>query len=68
MRPITRETTVKEALESSDDALALFKAHGVDPVVECGLECHVITLDRAESRCELQEVDELIDALNAAVR
>ncbi len=65
--PITRETTVREALDSCDAALALFQEHGVDPAAECGLECYVITLDRAESRCELQRVDELIEELNAAI-
>lgn len=64
---ITRETMVKDALESCREAQALFEAHGIDPLDKCKGMYDMVSLDEAESWCKVKDVDDLIDALNAAL-
>ncbi len=62
---VTRGTLVHDALASSRAARAIFLKHGVNPEW-CGTMRNFNTLGNAERWCGVQNVDRLIDDLNAA--
>ena len=64
---ITRSTVVKEAVESSPAAPQIFARHGVNPKEKCAGMYDLVTLEEAEQRCHLHDLDGLIEELNAAV-
>lgn len=64
---ITRQTIVKEAVESCEAAPAIFAKHGVNPLERCIGMYDLNTIEDAEEWCALRDVDGLIDELNAAI-
>lgn len=64
---ITRDTIVKDAVESCPEAPAIFEAHGIDPRCKCKGMWDVTTLDEAADWCKIKDVDGLIAELEAAL-
>ncbi|MBS1996905.1 MAG: hypothetical protein JSS86_11365 [Cyanobacteria bacterium SZAS LIN-2] len=57
---ITRNTTVKEILETNPDAVKVFEKHGVDVVLECDEGIHGCGLELCDSMCHIDDIDSLI--------
>lgn len=64
---VTRETTVKDALESFAGAAEIFERHGIEPAAKCSGMYDMVSLDDAEEWCKVHDVDGLIEELNAAL-
>ena len=64
---ITRETVVKDAVESSREARAIFIRHGIDPLEKCRGVYDMATLGEVELWCHVRDLDGLIAELNEAL-
>ena len=64
---ITSEMTVFEVLDQVPGAIELFQQHGVNPTRECALFTRQIRLKETPERCHVEDLDELILKLNAAL-
>lgn len=64
---ITSEMTVVEVIDRVPGAIELFQQHGVNPTRECALFTRQICLKETPERCHLEDLDELIRKLNAAL-
>lgn len=63
---ITRQTLVKEAVESSPEAPAIFARHGINPLERCQGMYDLNTIEDAEEWCGLHDIDGLVAELNEA--
>ncbi|HEY8424518.1 MAG TPA: hypothetical protein VIK73_00690 [Limnochordales bacterium] len=63
---ITRKTLVKEAVESSREAPAIFARHGINPLDRCQGMYDLNSIEDAEEWCGLHDIDGLIRELNEA--
>lgn len=57
---ITLNTTVKEILAASPDAVEVFAKHGVDVPLECDESIHECELELCDSMCHIDDIDGLI--------
>lgn len=64
---ITEEMTVFDVLQLIPNASEIFRLYGVNPSVQCGPLLRSIRLKDAPVRCSLQDLDELIEELNAVL-
>lgn len=64
---ITLEMTVFDVLDQVPGAIELFREHGVNPAAECGPLTRQIRLIDTPARCDLADLDLLVDKLNAAL-
>lgn len=64
---ITRQTIVKEAVESCEAAPSIFARHGINPLERCVGMYDLNTIEDAEEWCALHDVDGLIAELNAVI-
>lgn len=62
---ITKDTTVKEVLDARPDALSVFSRHGVEVDLECPETILDFPLADCESVCHIDDVDALVQELNA---
>lgn len=65
---ITPEMTVFEVLQIIPNASEIFRLYGVNPSAQCGPLLRSIRMKDAPVRCSLQDLDELIEELNAILR
>ena len=63
---VTRQTLVKEAVESSREAPAIFSRHGINPLERCQGMYDLNTIEDAEEWCGLHDIDGLVAELNEA--
>lgn len=64
---ITDDITVFDVLNQVPSAIELFRQHGVNPAGECAFFTRQIRLKETPDRCHVDDLDELIQKLNAAV-
>lgn len=64
---ITGDMTVAEVLGRVPGCLRIFEEHGVNPRTACGPNIHILGLDETPARCGLEELEQMIADLNAAV-
>lgn len=64
---ITPEMTVFEVLQLVPNANEIFRLYGVNPSAQCGPLLRSIRLKETPVRCSLQDLDELIEELNAVL-
>lgn len=67
-QPITAEMTVYDVLDRVPGAIELFQQHGVNPTRECVFFTRQIRLKETPERCHVDDLDELILKLNAALQ
>ena len=65
---ITEEMTVFEILQLVPNANEIFRLYRVNPSSQCGPLLRSIRLKEAPLRCNLQDLDELIEQLNAVLQ
>jgi len=65
---ITEEMTVFDVLQLIPNANEIFRLYGVNPSAQCGPLLRSIRLKDAPVRCSLQDLEELIEELNAVLR
>ena len=66
-RNITPEMTVFAILDQVPGAIDLFREHGVNPTTECGPLTRQILLIDTPDRCDIVDLDLLVDELNVAL-
>lgn len=66
-KQITKEMTVFDVLDRVPGAIELFREHGVNPTAECGPLTRQIRLIDTPDRCDLANLDLLVDKLNTAL-
>jgi hypothetical protein len=64
---IMAEMTVYDVLDQVPGAIELFQQHGVNPTRECALFTRQIRLKETPECCHVDDLDELILKLNAAL-
>lgn len=57
---ITRNTTVKEILDTNEQSIKIFETHGVDVPLECDDSILDTELEICESMCHIDDLDALI--------
>ena len=57
---ITRNSTVKEILETAPIAVQILEKHGVDVSLECDESIHECELELCDSMCHIDDIDALI--------
>jgi hypothetical protein len=64
---VTLEMTIFEILELVPQANEIFRLYGANPSAQCGPLLRSIRLKEAPLRCGLQDLDELLEELNAVL-
>lgn len=62
---VTRNTTVREVIDSNRDALEIFEKHGVCVEDECPDAVLDFEIEDCEDMCHIDDIDQLVADLNS---
>ncbi|MBK9143465.1 MAG: hypothetical protein IPM23_13260 [Candidatus Melainabacteria bacterium] len=65
---VTRNTTVREVIETNRDALAIFEKHGVCVEDECPDAVLDFEIEDCEDMCHIDDIDQLVADLNSFIQ